>query len=239
MVRDEEIERIAIQHVIAQEEARGCRVESVEQDNRGFDLISRKIELPGQTPGVFYVYAILCQDTIYIGQTEDLAQRWMEHRTGRGADWTKSHGVRHVLHYEEMSSRDAAVELERKWKSGSGREALKAKTQGGHLPAGRQVEVRFIEVKGRAHTGEIALTANEYNTAKRLKNDYYLYIVLHCAPACRQAGPLPSLNIIQDPASLDWQPILKVEHYRLRQDSTSHPVELREDPVPYRAGGNS
>ena len=42
MVSDPEIERIAVQAVIAYEEARGWRVESVEQDNRGFDLISRK-----------------------------------------------------------------------------------------------------------------------------------------------------------------------------------------------------
>ena len=42
MVRDEEIERIAVQAVIAHEEARGWKVESVEKDNRGFDLISRK-----------------------------------------------------------------------------------------------------------------------------------------------------------------------------------------------------
>jgi hypothetical protein len=42
MVEDEEIEKIAIQAVIAYEEARGWKVQSVEQENRGFDLISRK-----------------------------------------------------------------------------------------------------------------------------------------------------------------------------------------------------
>jgi hypothetical protein len=31
------------------------------------------------------------------------------------------------------------------------------------------IDVRFIEVKGRADTGDIALTSNEYNTAKRLR----------------------------------------------------------------------
>ena len=93
------------------------------------------------------------------------------------------------------------------------------------------VDVRFIEVKGRSDIGDIALTTNEYNTAKRLKKDYYLYIVLHCAST-------PSLNIFQDPAILDWQPIVKVEHYRLKQDSIRHPVEFKEDPTPYRAGGN-
>jgi hypothetical protein len=34
---------------------------------------------------------------------------------------------------------------------------------------------------------------------------------------------------------LDWQPIVKVEHYRLRQDSVKHPVELREEPPTYGA----
>ncbi len=42
IVRDEETERIAVQAVIAHEEARGWQVVSVEKDNRGFDLISRK-----------------------------------------------------------------------------------------------------------------------------------------------------------------------------------------------------
>jgi hypothetical protein len=42
MVRDEEIEQLAVRVVIAHEEARGWQVQSVENDNRGFDLISRK-----------------------------------------------------------------------------------------------------------------------------------------------------------------------------------------------------
>jgi Domain of unknown function (DUF3883) len=147
MVADPEIERIAVQFAIKHEEAESRVVESVETENRGFDLISRK------------------------------------------------------PHLEDPKT---------------------------------AIDVRFIEVKGRADTGDIALTSNEYNTAKRLKKDYYLYIVLHCAPDCRQAGQAPSLNIFQDPATLDWQPIVKVEHYRLRQDSIKHPIELKEEPPPYR-----
>jgi superfamily II DNA or RNA helicase len=111
MVRDEEIERIAVQHVITHEEARGWKVESVEADNRGFDLISRK------------------------------------------------------PHPEDPKT---------------------------------AIEVRFIEVKGRATTGDIALTANEYNTAKRLRKDYWLYVVFQCAT------PNPSFNILPDPSTLEW-----------------------------------
>jgi hypothetical protein len=140
MVSDPEIERIAVQVAIAHEEAEGRTVESVEADNRGFDLISRR------------------------------------------------------PHPEDPKT---------------------------------AIDVRFIEVKGRARGGEIALTSNEYKTAQRLGRDYFLYVVLQCGT------PKPSLNILQDPSKLDWQPIIKVEHYRLRVDSSTHPVVLREDPLEY------
>lgn len=42
MVNDPEIERIAVREAIKYEEARGCVVESVESEDRGFDLISRR-----------------------------------------------------------------------------------------------------------------------------------------------------------------------------------------------------
>jgi len=42
MVRDDEIEKIAIQKAIEFEQARGWNATSVEKENRGFDLISRK-----------------------------------------------------------------------------------------------------------------------------------------------------------------------------------------------------
>jgi superfamily II DNA or RNA helicase len=126
MVSDPEIERIAVQVAIAHEESEGRTVESVEADNRGFDLISRR------------------------------------------------------PHPEDPKT---------------------------------AIDVRFIEVKGRARSGEIALTSNEYKTAQRLGRDYYLYVVLQCT------NPQPSLNILQDPSKLDWQPIVKVEHYRLKNSA--------------------
>jgi hypothetical protein len=121
MVRDDEIERIAVAEVTRHEEARGWVVESVEAENRGFDLISRR------------------------------------------------------PHPED------------------------AKTF---------MEVRFIEVKGRAGVGVVALSENEYRTAQRLKGDYWLYAVFNCAAT-------PGLHAVQDPARLGWQPLLKVEHYQV------------------------
>jgi len=68
---------------------------------------------------------------------------------------------------------------------------------------------------------------------RRLRKDYWLYVVFH------YASPVPSLNKLNDLATLEWQPIVKVEHYRLRQDSVKHPVKLKEDTTPYRTGGEA
>jgi Domain of unknown function (DUF3883) len=121
MVRDDEIERIAVEVATRFEEARGCQVESVESENRGFDLISRRPH--SEDPKTF-------------------------------------------------------------------------------------IEVRFIEVKGRAGVGEIALTANEFKTAERLKGDYWLFAVFNC-------GGTPQLHTIQDPAGMGWTRVVQVEHYQI------------------------
>jgi hypothetical protein len=99
---------------VAFEQARGCKVESVESDTCGFDLISRR--------------------KVYDNQRE-------------------------------------------------------------------KVETRFIEVKGRAAVGGIALTANEYKTAQRLGDDYWLYVAFNCASQ-------PQVTLIQNPARFDWEPLL-------------------------------
>lgn len=121
MVSNREIERIAVEAVIASEQARGWRVVSVEQENRGFDLISRK------------------------------------------------------PHPEDPET---------------------------------AIAVRFIEVKGRSAVGEIALTTNEYKTAERLKQDYWLYVVFNCATT-------PDVHPIQNPVKLGWEPLVKIEHYHV------------------------
>ena len=57
MVSDPEIEKIAVRAVTEYEEARGWRVQSVEEENRGFDLISRKPhpEDPATAVGVRFI----------------------------------------------------------------------------------------------------------------------------------------------------------------------------------------
>ncbi len=53
---------------------------------------------------------------------------------------------------------------------------------------------RYIEVKGRATLGGVALTPNEWIKAQRFGKDYWLYVVVNCKTK-------PELYLIQDPAS--------------------------------------
>lgn len=121
MVTDPEIERIAVELAMEHERTRGWVPRSVESENRGFDIVSRR------------------------------------------------------PHPEDPET---------------------------------SVEVRFIEVKGRSHVGEIALSTNEYRTAQRLAKDYWLYVAYNCATK-------PELHTINDPARLGWEPLVKIEHYHV------------------------
>ncbi len=56
------------------------------------------------------------------------------------------------------------------------------------------VVARYIEVKGRAGVGGVALTPNEWIKAQRFGKDYWLYVVVNCKTE-------PELHLIQDPAS--------------------------------------
>ncbi|MGH7798434.1 MAG: GIY-YIG nuclease family protein, partial [Candidatus Binatia bacterium] len=92
--------------------------------------------LPQVEPNTWFVYAIECDDgSLYIGQTEDLRQRWLQHVGGRGGSWTRTHPPVKVSYWERQPSRQAAVEREKWLKTGYGRKWLKkeiaARTQTG------------------------------------------------------------------------------------------------------------
>ncbi len=69
-------------------------------------------------------------------------------------------------------------------------------------------QVRVIEVKGRAASGPIVLTPNEYKTAGRLRKDYWLYVIFDCATR-------PRLLPLQDPARLEWKPVMKIDCFQI------------------------
>ena len=89
-------------------------------------------DLPAPRPNVYFVYALRCDnDTVYIGQTQNLLERWKEHCNGKGAEYTKRHQPKYILHYEEYGSRDEAVVREKWLKTGFGRKWLQREIKSG------------------------------------------------------------------------------------------------------------
>ncbi|HPN31158.1 MAG TPA: GIY-YIG nuclease family protein [bacterium] len=111
-------------------------------------------DLPAPRPNTFYVYAIKCDnDSIYIGQTDNLIRRWKEHRDGKASDWTKKYKPLKIVHYEEYSSREKAVEREKELKTTSGRRWLKDEIEAGRA---RQAGGIPFDEKMNALTAKLA-----------------------------------------------------------------------------------
>ncbi len=102
-------------------------------------------DLPAPRPNLFFVYAILCDDgSIYIGQTQDLSERWNQHAAGYGAEHTKLRKPIEIIHYEEYITRELAVKREHDLKTGFGRKWLKREWKAGRTrQAGGTIPVAF------------------------------------------------------------------------------------------------
>lgn len=89
-----------------------------------------------------------------------------------------------------------AVEMTMKYEREQGRKPVSVEEEncGWDVTSleGGQV-ARYIEVKGRAGEGGVALTPNEWIKAQRFGKDYWLYVVVNCKTN-------PQLFLIQDPA---------------------------------------
>ena len=96
-------------------------------------IASDMLHQPAPVPeSSYYVYAILCSNgSVYIGQTDNLMKRWVEHRSGRGAEWTKKYPPIRIAHYELAATREEAVAMEKEWKTGFGRTRIKRLIENG------------------------------------------------------------------------------------------------------------
>jgi len=108
-----------------------------------------------------------------------------------------------------------AVKVTKKYKREQGRKPVSVEETncGWDISSlkGGQV-ARYIEVKGRAADGAVALTPNKWIKAQRFGEDYWLYIVTHCKSD-------PQLHIIQDAASkLSPSEEVSVVRYMVKPD---------------------
>lgn len=68
------------------------------------------------------VYLILCKDkSIYTGITNNLKQRFQQHKDGKGGRYTRSHQVVRILYSEKFQTKPEALKREAQikgWKRG-------------------------------------------------------------------------------------------------------------------------
>lgn len=106
-------------------------------------------DLPAPRPGVWFVYALECEDrSIYIGQTQDILKRWKQHATGMGADWTKRPPPVKLVHWEDYDSLEKAVKREKDLKTASGQKWLKQEYAAGRTrQAGEPASILLEKIK--------------------------------------------------------------------------------------------
>ena len=82
----------------------------------------------------WFIYIIECDDgSYYVGHTADLHDRWQRHCEGSGADWTRQHPPKYLVHFEECGRIEAAVKRENDLKTGFGRTWRKREIDGGRM----------------------------------------------------------------------------------------------------------
>jgi restriction endonuclease S subunit/predicted GIY-YIG superfamily endonuclease len=111
--------------------------------NMAAKVRDRLLDLPEAEPGQWFVYALECEDgSTYIGQTEDLRQRWQQHLGGKGGDWTRAHPPQRIAYWERLRLRTEAVEREKWLKTGFGRKWLKKEIAAARTQTGDPVRAK-------------------------------------------------------------------------------------------------
>lgn len=62
---------------------------------------------------MWYVYLLLCEDgSFYTGVSNNLEKRFLDHQTGRGAKYTRSHKPVKLIHQEGFATHSEALKRE-------------------------------------------------------------------------------------------------------------------------------
>jgi hypothetical protein len=96
---------------------------------------------------------------------------------------------------EEVEAIAMRVAMDYERKNGRIPEDVSWENLGFDIRSRGESEIRYIEVKGRARAGSLALTPNEWIKAQRLGNQYWLYIII------MDTKLRSKLYAVKDPAS--------------------------------------
>lgn len=82
-------------------------------------------KLVSEVSDKYFAYVLECDDgSLYKGVTQNLFERINRHLEGRGSEWTAKHIPVSLIYFEEFDTEKEALEREKYFKSGSGREYI-------------------------------------------------------------------------------------------------------------------
>jgi len=111
-----------------------------------------------------------------------------------------------MVENEEVERIGMEIAMEYERQHGRQPEDVSKENLGYDIRSKGKEEIRYIEVKARAQSGDVALTPNEWMKAKRFKEQYWLYVV-------ENATTNPTLYVINNPAE-NLKAVEKVEVVR-------------------------
>lgn len=112
---------------------------------------------------------------------------------------------------DQTAIEQAAMDVVTRYEQAQGREPHDvSKTGVGYdiRSEGADGAVRYIEVKGHTTTGDVTLYYTEWQTAHRMRGEFFIYRVEDTLSA-------PRLSIIQDPVGKGIEPVEKVVEYQI------------------------
>ena len=69
---------------------------------------------------MWHVYILLCEDgSLYTGSTNNLGKRFLEHKSGKGGKYTRSHKPIKLVYKEQLPTQSEALKKEAEIKSWS------------------------------------------------------------------------------------------------------------------------
>lgn len=75
---------------------------------------------------MWFVYVLLCEDgSFYTGATNNLEERLVEHKLGKGGRYTRSHKIIKIIYSQEFSTKSKALKRESEIKSWSREKKIK------------------------------------------------------------------------------------------------------------------
>ncbi len=164
-----------------------------------FEIIEQMFNLPAPLPEIFCVYAIECSnETFYIGQTENLKRRWIQHLKGTASKYTKRYKPKRLVHFEEVKDRDEAINKEKQWKTGFGRKRLKRLVLNGNNRQAGGFDYKAYFKVDTAQKLQILLGAQNFILSDQKLKERFLKEVTTLSKLFAMSIPSPDAEAIKD-----------------------------------------